>query len=422
MELNNKKTNIHEEALEKWIYQAKHGTVQMTTGTGKTFLFLKALYTMPKDKDLQHWFLAETKERERDLNREITKYNQIYNVDVHKDYDLKFHCYQSVFKWSGFNLGLVGCDEIHDQLTPEYFLFHLNNNYQAILGLSSLINNTTTYTIKRDSRLHKFFNKDIINKHDMLNVMAPICYKYDMNQAQIDNTSRKLNIYIIKNKLDNNNKTILGGNIKNRFYQTEKEHYKYLNDVFVKAINLEQKENEDFLTYENRKQLEVIKASNRRSNFLYSIQSKLTLSKELLYHINEKTIIFGNYLPMLYNLTPNVVSSSNSDENNEKIRDEFNEGKTKVIASFKMLKQGANLDGVDVCMIVSYYSSEVDLIQRMGRLRQDGLKEGSVFIIVTEDTQEVVWFNKMMENVKEHNIILCENVDDAIKQYIKSKK
>jgi superfamily II DNA or RNA helicase len=422
MELNNKKTNIHEEALEKWIYQVKHGTVQLVTGTGKTFLFLKALYTMPKDMTKQHWFLAETTEREKDLNREIKKYNQIYNVDVYKDYDLKFHCYQSVYKWSGFKLGLVGCDEIHDQLTPEYFKFHLNNNYDACLGLSALINNTTSYTIKKDDQLHKLFGKDIINKFDMLNVMAPICYKYDMNQAQLDNTSRKLNIYIIKNKLDNNNKTILSGNMKNRFYQTEQEHYKYLNDVFIKVTNLERKDNEDIYDYENRKNLEIIKASNRRSSFLYSLQSKLTLSKELLSNITEKTIIFGNYLPMLYNLTTNVVSSANNDENNEKIRDDFNESKIKTIASFKKLKQGANLDGVDVCLIVSYYSSEVDLRQRMGRLRQNGDKEGSVFIIVTENTQEVVWFNTMMENIKEHNIILCDNVDNTIKEYIKNKK
>ena len=65
--------------------------------------------------------------------------------------------------------------------------------------------------------------------------------------------------------------------------------------------------------------------------------------------------------------------------------------------------------GIDNLMIVSYYSDIGKLIQRIGRLRLDGSKEGNVIIFVTLSTQEEKWFNKMISqldmsvfNVKKH--------------------
>ena len=88
-----------------------------------------------------------------------------------------------------------------------------------------------------------------------------------------------------------------------------------------------------------------------------------------------------------------------------------------IIASFKKLKQGANLDKIDNCIIHSYYGVEKDIIQRVGRLRQNGDKVGNVFIILTIGTQEEVWFQKMMENMNDFTIINCSDINDCIKKY-----
>mgnify|MGYP002684185793 FL=1 len=90
-----------------------------------------------------------------------------------------------------------------------------------------------------------------------------------------------------------------------------------------------------------------------------------------------------------------VISSRNSEKKNTEIRDMFDKGEIKNIASFKKLKQGANLSNLDNIIITSYYSSTKDLIQRVGRLRKAGKRVGNVIILVTKGTKEEDWFLKM---------------------------
>jgi ERCC4-related helicase len=133
----------------------------------------------------------------------------------------------------------------------------------------------------------------------------------------------------------------------------------------------------------------------------------------LISNIPGKTIVFGNSLSALESITPNVVSSNNTDKQNDVIRKNFDTGKTNIIASFKKLKQGANLVGLDNVIIHSYYSKSKDLIQRIGRLRQNG-EIGRVFIFVTFGTQESKWYDMMFEDTSSLNIINCNTVDDCL--------
>jgi ERCC4-related helicase len=62
---------------------------------------------------------------------------------------------------------------------------------------------------------------------------------------------------------------------------------------------------------------------------------------------------------------------------------------------------------------MSYYSTDKDLIQRIGRLRDNG-EIGNIFIIRTKETQEEIWFERMMENVNNLNLIYCTDVEDCL--------
>ena len=131
---------VQQKALESWLKNNKKGTLEIVTGLGKTFIALHAIYSMPRDKNIVHLFLAETNSREKDLNDDIKKYKEIFGRDVRKDYTLHFHCYQTVYKWKNQKFGLVIGDEIHDALSPSYCQFFFNNKYDAILGLSGELN------------------------------------------------------------------------------------------------------------------------------------------------------------------------------------------------------------------------------------------------------------------------------------------
>lgn len=338
---------IQKEALIAWLENDKKGTAELATGVGKTILALHALYTMDSNDDI-HLFLAETISRKKDLLNDVKKYNQIFNRDVFRDYRLKFHCYQTVYRWKNRNFGLIIADEIHDSLSPAYSKFYYNNNYKAIIGLSATIDRKTKYVE----------NNIEFTKGKLLDDIAPSIYKYTINQGQKDKVSRKLNIYIIQQELDNVNKNIIAGSIKNRFFQTEKAAYDYWDKEHKKAWFIEDVELRD---------LKIRITSTKRSNLLFNLPSKQENVKKLLKHLKNKTILFGNSLDSLLNITKNTVSSRNKEEVNDEIIDDFNNNKLNLIASFKKLKQGANLENADNCILMSYFSTEKDIIQRINK-------------------------------------------------------
>lgn len=399
MNNNELKNKVQQNALQAWIKADKIGSCEIITGLGKTILALHALYTMPKNNKL-HLFLAEQVDRQTDLIKDINKYNQIFNRDVLNDYNLQFQCYQTVYKWKNKEIGLVIADEIPDSLSPSYSEFYFNNTYDAIIGLSATINRKIEYVDKSNK---------VFTKGDLLDKIAPVCFKYTMNQGQIEGTSRKLNIYVINHELDEINKTVKSGSIKKSFYQTEKEAYSYWDKVFKRSLFLD--ENEEV------KNLKIRLASNKRKDILYKLDSKIIVIKELLKHINGQSIIFGNNLDSLLKITSNVVSSRNNVSKNNLIRNNFDLGKIKIIGSFKKLEQGANLNQLDNVILHSYYGVEGKIIQRLGRNRMNGDKVGSVFVLVTKDTQEEKWWSNATENMTEFNIINCDNIQDCIMKY-----
>lgn len=394
--MNDRRNEIQNEAKEIWFNSGKIGTLEIITGLGKTFISLHCLHTMPKKDGNIHLFLAETTSRKRDLLTDIQKYDKIFGTNTLNDYNLKFYCYQTVYKWKNESFGLVIADEIHDAMSPSYSKFFINNKYDGLLGLSASLSRDTWYEE----------NGKKYNKGHLIDKICPVIYKYTLNEGQNDGTSRKLDVNVISHELDKINKTVKAGSAKKVFYQTEYNAYKYWDAQFTKAL---------FIEDEEEKSLKLKIASYKRSNILYNLNSKIPVIKKLLNHLPDKTIIFGNSIDALLKITPNVVSSRNSEDENKRLRDRFDSNKINTIGSFKKLKQGANLKDLDNCIIISYYSTEKDLIQKLGRLRKNGEKTGKVFILRTKNTKEIDWFNKMFENIDSFNMKYYSNVDDCIK-------
>lgn len=409
-----KKNDVQQQALKAWIEAGKKGTTQIVTGLGKTFIALHALYTLPKNWTIEHYFFAEVVDRKKDLKIEIEKYNRIFDRDVLNDYNLKFATYQSAYKWKDKQIGLAIFDEIHELLTPKYSRLYRYNNFQQILGLSATID------------LENEYPKMGMTKGDMLQRIAPICYTYGLDESIVNGTTRDMKVFIIEHKLEDQLKTIEAGSAKKKFYQTEKSYYDYWNKFFLKAIrtpiNIRRRKSESELDYvkriakeEKAKNTKVQIGMSKRSRFLYNLPSKILIIEALLKKIQGGTIIFSNGLDSLLKITPNVISSRNSDDQNNAIRKSYEAGKINILGSFRKLEQGANLPDLDNVIIMSYYSKSKSLIQRLGRLRENG-KVGNVFIILTKDTQEEKWFDKMFEGINNLNLIYCKSVKDCLKQ------
>jgi superfamily II DNA or RNA helicase len=380
---------VQEEALEAWINSGKRATIECITGLGKTKIAMDAIKTLPKTAKIL--FLAEVKDRETELRNEMKKWKVNHKVD--------FLCYQSAYKLTKQKYDMVVADEIHDSLTESYSKFYENNDYKYILGLSA--------TVDRKAWVNE--DKDIC-KGDLLDKYAPVVYSYGIDDGQRDGTSRKLDVHVIRHTLDSVTKNITAGSKAKPFKQTEWANYQYWSSRIGVAMNMR--------IPEKAKTLKIVGASNARAKCLYNLPSKIVATKKLITALEKKkkkTILFGNSLDALKKVTKNVVEGDKSDKQNKAIREAFDKGKIPTIGSFKKLKQGANLVGLDTCVIMSYYSKSKDLIQRIGRMRNDGTL-GNVYVFLTEDTQEVKWFQTMFEEADSLNMIYHHSVDECIKK------
>jgi len=312
--------------------------------------------------------------------------------------DLEFACYQSAYRWYGRHWDLVVCDEIHSSISEEYIKFYYNNTYERLLGLSATLRSKKKYIIGTDE----------YTKMQLLNEIAPVCYVYDIGDAQRDKSSRALNIHVIYHNLDNSTRNILGGTAKKPFYTTEALQYNYINDKCVESqLAGKFKLGRMFIA--------------KRANMLYSLPSKIILVKELLKMVKGKTILFGNHIDSLELITPNIVRSNRPkeskrlrDEMNTKIREDFDNDKIDLIGSFNMLVQGANQKGTDNVIQMSYYSEFGRQVQIWGRLRKNEGKVGNVYIIVTKNTQEEFWFDSFMSQIptEEFNVNYYESINE----------
>ena len=367
---------IQDLAVQSWLNASKKSTIEAITGVGKTFIFIKCTQYLKKNSRIL--FLAETTLREETLYEEIKKFKKLFKYDLLKHHKLEFKTYQSAYKLKDHHYDMVCSDEIHDSACPVYAKFYFNNKYDAILGLSASIEDTK----------YEGVNGLIYTKRDILNIIAPISYTYSIEDGQRDGTGRKLNIYIVENQLDEE-KNVLMQFKTCRFYTSELERYNKLNESIEKA-------NEDGDYVRKSKKLRYL--TSQRADLLYNINSKTTIIKRLLNQINGKSIVFGNSIDSLLSITDNTVCSRNSKTKNQEIIDSFNKGTIKTIASFKQLKQGANLNCIDNVILHSYYGIEKDFIQRCGRSRRNIAGDpANIYIIVTKNTQEEIWFRKMLE-------------------------
>src|SRR3990167_8122187 len=398
MKLDEKRDIIQRSAEKAWINANYIGGFCITTGVGKAIAALHCTQHIPLGGTIL--FLAETTSRFEDIQKDLINYKNFFGIDILKNYKWIESTYQSSYKWNNKSFDLVIADEYHFAMTPIYSKFFLNNKYNKLVGLSATLEDNIIYN---ENDINSFTKKDLINK------ICPVIYTYNIGNSNKDGTTRKKIIFVINHQLNNSILDYTGGTKEKSFLQTEQSAYNYYNDRFKKSLFMDEGPSKTFA---------IMNASSKRAKVLYDANSKIKETKKLLLGLSSKTLVYGNSLDALYKITPNTISSRFSKEKNDKIRKSFETNEIDVLGSFKKLEQGANLKGLDNVIIHSYYSKTRPIIQRLGRIRLEDDKDmGFVFIFKTINTQEEKWFEKMMVDLKEFNIIYCKNVEEALLNY-----
>lgn len=405
VQLDEGRRGIGIKAFEAWRVAGMRNTVVLHTGMGKTFVGLDAAVYVNQlcSGEAKVIFLAETLHREQELLKDIEFYQKCYPEAVIPD--IQFACYQSAHKGKDRSYDLGIFDEVHELFTTKYLNTILNNEFGYIIGLTATAGSDRTYVLDRIE----------ISKVELMKKYLPICFTYGLIDAVRDGNSRKLNIHVIHHRLDDSEKNIQGGTVKSPFMTTEQKAYKYYDAMFWEGVY-------------TKADYKVKNGMAKRAKLLYSLPSKFTAASHILQNIKGRTLIFANDLEALEELTDNIIRSPKEgetkkvrDAENERIREKFESGKSKVLASFKVLQQGANIKGgIDNLLIISYYSDLGKLVQRLGRLRLDGSKEGNVIIFMTIATQEEKWFKKMMTGIDTSVFNIKKHAD--VESYIQTLK
>jgi superfamily II DNA or RNA helicase len=392
MKIDNKKLDIQRNAYYAWLDTGERGIIEMATGVGKTWIFLKALLmrTNPGDKIL---FLAEKLGREKGLMTEIQQYNEFFGVNVLYGRELQFACYQSAYKWKHQHWTLVCADEVHE-VGEKLKAFFDNNTMDKFMGLTATADNNTEYIIKA----RKYDKRAFLEKF-----IAPIVFTYTLNQAQEEGVSRKAKVYILEHEMFKVSKTIP---ISATYYVTEEESYNY----WTKKINdIKEKADKDgrFLSKAERQSLSRL--ARIRASLLYKLPSKVELIKQVIKKLGGRTVLFMNSIETLQKITQYAVAAKI--KNSKEIIKKFMDKEIDLIGSWKLIEQGENFPDVDNCIIGSYYSTDGPVVQRIGRLRSAD-SDGVIVMICTKDTVEEIWINEIIKSLSAYEIERITSLDE----------
>lgn len=145
------------------------------------------------------------------------------------------------------------------------------------------------------------------------------------------------------------------------------------------------------------------KALQNRKLFVQNHPKKMEIAKLILEkRPDAKAITFNASIAQCEKYKMGyVMHSGQTKKKNRLTLEEFNTLETGVIHSGKMLNEGADIQGVNLGIILYNTSSATERIQRIGRaIRKEGEKTSEIFSLVIKGTVEEKWLQKSAKGLK----------------------
>jgi superfamily II DNA or RNA helicase len=439
------------------------GTVLLFTGSGKSFVKQKTIYSALDDKIIEKgdtiWLMAEEVEsRKRTFfEQEIPKFKKLYGKSIIEDFNFQFHSYQSgeklVEKVKSNKISLpkiILCDEIDSVYTPTriciFELQDLGTRFCGFTATDAALLNVYTDKIKQylghwklefrqsdaDTKAKKL--TDFVNKGQCMQMFCPIVFERDFQWGLDNGLLSPFKTTLIYHTLGTREKNTLISKTK-EWYGSEKEFYD-----FYKTLAFSNKIENGF---------KAIILKQKLPQFLSDLPSKIIVGKQILKCLpkSARTLFFAKKLDFLGEITPNVardywiidgkvvtdlkeykkkhglkhVKSLGEKITTVPLLNAFDNGEITELASAQRLQRGITLDPLNT--LVLYVSSKQShaFLQMLGRLlRYKEGKIGHLILIVTRDTYEENWYEQLQE-IRDLKGKLIKRIELNIKSIIDSK-
>jgi len=381
--------DIQNEAIETWKASGYNGTLELGVGAGKTFCMFKAAYKLLEDDKISKGdkivIKAERSKRfEHTIIPEAAKFLKFTGKDFLKDFTVEFYTYQSNTVVE--NAVLEVMDEVTDVVTGLKYVQISETSTPYILGLTGTPNRHT-YLFPEEAVPKLYMtqfekdNKEVnyqTTKGDIFDMFLPIVYSKTEGELIELGVLSPFETHIIYHELDDTAKRLPMWKSKPDWLVTEKQYYENKKEFALSKLGVVG--------------INILKYDLPR--FLYKLESKVNVVKELLDSIEGKTLLFGVEKDLLYKITPNVVEPKNSSS----LIQQFDAGDIDVLATSKAVQQGTTLQGIQNIIFVTFQAASGQAIQSIGRvLRFVPGKIGKVYFIVTTGTMEEKWLVELQK-------------------------
>lgn len=391
---NQVKTDVQNAAYIAWKNAGMKGTIVAATGVGKSKIaiyrvkkIIEETYEPPPLKPSILLVTPTEKLRDENWPEEFLKWNV---TQKGMNTFIKRICYASLKNERGNQYRLVILDEIHwlTERNSEGFRdakslvkFMSDNMCQEVMGLTA-----TEPDPERDAMKSQIFEQ-----------IAPVCFRYTLDQAVDDGLLPEYKVKVIQIPLDRILKVIPAGTKANPFKNTELAAYEYLNKMAMKAQIAKRKN-------PNSKWAESIYGQRRR--FIANLPSKARVAKVLISRLqkeNKRFIVFCGGIEISRELCgENVYNSSPED----KPRDMLTAFKNKTISYLGVVdavNEGHNIPDIDEGIIHLLSSNPRHVIQRLGRILRG--ENPVMYILVAQGTKDEDWCKEATADLDRKRIV-----------------
>lgn len=360
-------------ALQSWVNSGFKGTVLGATGFGKTRVGLRAI----------KWFFKKNPESTV-MVVVPTLYLKTQWLGLLKEWELtqvEVWVINSVIK-SDHTVDFLIIDEIHVLGADEFFQAFKKIDYKIILGLTATIDRLDG----KEALIKKFAPvcEEVSLKECIENKwLAPFReYKVliDVDLTEYKKMTQEFIAHFSYFDYDFNVAMSMLGNIINRRKYAKDNHLPQ-KDVDLHAF-------------------EFNRAMQGRKKFIFTHPYKTLIAQEILaFRPDCKAITFSQSISVAESIGGLVVHSKLSPKKRKAVEDEFSSATTGVLNSIKTIELGADIQGVNLAVILCGTSSAISSYQRKGRaVRLEGDKTSEIFHLVLRGTVEEEWFRKASKN------------------------
>ena len=352
----------------------------MATGTGKS----KIAIDYCKKYKPQNIALLVPTENLRDTNWA----DEFYKWDAGEIWEnnvLRL-CYASGSKVKGNEFDLVIMDESHN-ITDLSYEFFEDNICKKVIALTA----TSPKKIEK---------QDIFKRLNFRSI-----FSVTLEEAISMGVIAPYSITVVYTNLNSTVKYIDAGSKSKPFKTTEKGQYNYLtkriNDLKGNTEEIDGISVSKYITVREKSMLEMY--IRKRTHLINNLKSKEYAAKVILNSIpkEDRYLIFAGSIEQANNLCEHRYHSKTSDEDLKK----FQNGYINRLSCVEALNEGINIPEIDGSVMVQIRSSDIKLIQRIGRnIRFRENHQANIYIIICKDTQDEAWFQKASLNLDESRI------------------